>query len=265
MDILQQQFRKSRQMIAVLFCELALFATIVFPPQAQYVKSAGIVFSASTDNYESVVTDNVSQATMNTVMPTLTPTTVPVNTVIPTKVAATIKKPTAKPTVKPTVKPTGTLKPTPTRTITPTKTPILTPTFTKLPTPTSTMASCDLSYNLALLAEINKYRSQNGKPPYTLDSTISIAACNHSNWMVTTGIFSHTGIDGTTAAQRCAKVGTKCSGENIIKGDSKYTAPANAVFVVWGNSAPHRGNLLGAYTHIGIGRNGNCVTVDFAF
>jgi len=263
-------------MIAVLFCELALFAAIAFPPQARYVDSSGVVLSASTDNSEVAITVTVVSAVTDNIMSTFTPTAVPMNTVIPTKTTAAVTKPTTKPTakptitptIKPTIKPTETLKPTPTKTVIPTQTPILPPTFTRTPTPTlvptTAMATCDLNYSLALLAEINKYRSQNGKPAYIFDTTISIAACNHSNWMLTTGIFSHTGIDGSTAAQRCAKIGTKCSGENITTGNSSYILPANVV-QRWSGSPPHNANMLSAYTYAGIGKNGNYVTVDFAF
>jgi uncharacterized protein YkwD len=220
-------------------------------------------YNTNTDNTDIVdATDNVgfefviTPSVTNTLTPTITVslTNTPLPTVMPTYI----------PTVKPTIKPTSTVKPSPTRTNTPIPTNIVAPTRTPTPMPTTQNASCDLNYSLSLLAAINTYRIQNGKAAYSYDSTVGIAACNHSNWMLTTGIFSHTGINGTTASQRCALVGANCNGENITMGNDSYIAPATIV-TRWSGSAPHNANMLGSYTRVGIGRNGNYVTVDFGY
>jgi uncharacterized protein YkwD len=232
---------------------------------AQYIDLVGTVLSdnaeneGNTDNI-SINTDNHELVLLISIEPTLT--------IMPTSTMVSTPVPTGKPTTKPTLKPTSTVKPSPTSTKVPipTNTVAVVPTNTTVPTvvPTSINATCDLAYSQALLTEINRYRAQNGKPAYTLNATVSIAACNHSYWMLTTGVFSHTGINGSSASQRCAMVGTTCSGENITMGNTSYLVPATVV-TRWSGSAPHNGNMLGAYTHIGIGRNGNYVTVDFAF
>lgn len=188
-----------------------------------------------------------------TITPTLTKTPIP-----------TTKIPTPTPTK---LIPTPTKTPTPTSVPTNTPTPTITPTFTPTSTPIvipTTNAVCDYTYTVALFNEINNYRALNGKPAYTLDNTVSIAACNHSYWMKTTGIFSHTGLNNSTPAIRCSWVGTICSGENITMGNESYIQPA-AIISRWSVSAPHNENLLGSYKRVGIGRNGSYVTVDFGF
>jgi uncharacterized protein YkwD len=223
------------------------------------------------DNFE--ITDNIEDTDNKDFIQILTSaipafTNTPIWTVTPTTTMITTNTITltTKPTSIPTIKPTSTLRPSPTKTVTPTATKTTAPTPTPKPTviPTTQNATCDLNYSLALFNAINTYRSQNGKLAYSYDSTVAIAACNHSYWMLTTGIFSHTGINGTTSSQRCAMVGTTCTGENITMGNDAYILPAT-IIIRWSGSTPHNANLLGSYTRVGIGRNGNYVTVDFGF
>jgi uncharacterized protein YkwD len=188
--------------------------------------------------------------------PTQTPTSTPTPPKpTPTKYLPSptaIIQPTAMPTVAPTVRPT----------VIPTVAPTIAPTIV----PTLPSNICDQAFNVALLTEINNYRALKGKPPYSLDNLVSLAACNHSEWMRTTGIFSHTETNTLTpyAEDRCLAVGTTCSGENITWGNDYYVLPANIV-TRWSGSPDHNGNMLGAYTRIGIGKSGNYVTVDFGF
>jgi uncharacterized protein YkwD len=255
--------------VSLLFIGVGLIMATSFAINSEHADSSLVYITDNkqndhnTDNVDTIYsTDNMGFEFVIT--PSVTNTLIPTNTIIPTNTTVPTEVPTAIPTVKPTIKPTSTLKPSPTRTSTPIPTNTIIPTRTSTPIPTTQNATCDLNYSLALLAAINTYRSQNAKPAYIYDATVGIAACNHSYWMLTTGIFSHTGINGTTASQRCAMVGTTCTGENITMGNDSYILPATIV-TRWSTSAPHNANMLGSYTRVGIGRNGNYVTVDFGF
>lgn len=107
---------------------------------------------------------------------------------------------------------------------------------------------------------INDYRQSNGLTKLSLDPLISKAAANHSSWMSSTGTFSHTGENGSLPWDRCAAVGTTCSGEIIYKGSSG----PNGAFNGWKNSPPHNAIMLGSdFSTFGIGISGNYYTADF--
>ncbi len=107
---------------------------------------------------------------------------------------------------------------------------------------------------------INNYRQSNGLTKLSLDPLISRAAANHSNWMSSTGIFSHTGENRSLPWNRCAVVGTTCSGEIIYTGSSG----PNGAFNGWKNSPPHNTIMLESdFNTFGIGIAGNYYTADF--
>lgn len=89
-------------------------------------------------------------------------------------------------------------------------------------------------------------------PPLTLDTRLRTAARLHSRDMANNNYFSHTGLNGSTAAQRIAAAGYTGSllGENIAAGN----ATAAATMTQWMNSAGHCANIMRAsYKHLGVG------------
>lgn len=122
------------------------------------------------------------------------------------------------------------------------------------PTDPSLQAALDL---------VNSYRQAAGAPPVTLDSRLNAAAQSHSGDMARTGIFSHTGSDGSNAGQRITRQGYRWSswGENIAGGYATWQAAIRG----WMGSPGHRRNLLNpAYRHMGLGVTSRRYTQVFA-
>ena len=102
----------------------------------------------------------------------------------------------------------------------------------------------------------------NAKTPLAFHPKLIAAARAHSDWMLTTGIFSHDGVDGTTPTQRAARLGyTNDVGENIgYRSTNVAVGPAVLASMTRGvhdalfRSAGHRRNLLtGSYAVVGLG------------
>lgn len=108
-------------------------------------------------------------------------------------------------------------------------------------------------------ARVNQARLDEGLAPYGFSSLLTVAAQRHADDLAANQIWSHTGSDGSTAAQRIAAAGyaawTWNSGELIV-GENFWTGygtidDAMAFFL---DDPPHRDNLLSAvYREIGIG------------
>lgn len=117
------------------------------------------------------------------------------------------------------------------------------------------------------------------KQPLAANEFLNVAAADHSQWMLTTNIFSHTGQGGSSAGDRIEDAGYtnwRTWGENI-----SYRGGGNvqSVSVVEGHhdglfkSAGHRRNLLNdGFTEIGLGQeygrfnnfNASMLTQNFA-
>src|SRR5262249_18190386 len=113
-----------------------------------------------------------------------------------------------------------------------------------------------------LLRLINQHRKANGKGPLSMDSTLTKAAGDHTDWMQgPTGKFSHTGKNGSSFVDRVKAAGGRPGpwGENI----SGYSTPQE-VFNNWKNTAPHTQNRLGPYSKVGIGYKGSYWTAVFS-
>lgn len=98
-----------------------------------------------------------------------------------------------------------------------------------------------------IVADTNAARAEAGLPPLAQYSAINNVAQNWSDRMAATGDFSH---NPSYADQMPA--GWRRAAENIAYG---YTV--TGVVPAWMNSTGHRANILGDFTHIGVG-----VTVD---
>jgi hypothetical protein len=108
------------------------------------------------------------------------------------------------------------------------------------------------SFVLEVIRLTNQYRSDNGLSPLSIDLDLQEAAQQHSQNMANQDFFSHTGLDGSSSAQRALNAGYESSfvGENIGAG---YQTP-QAVVDGWINSPGHRANILNTnYNEIGVG------------
>lgn len=94
-----------------------------------------------------------------------------------------------------------------------------------------------------ILADTNAFRAREGKAPLALDLAMTEVARDWSQRMADTGVFAHNPDYSTQIPS-----GWTRAGENIAAGQS-----VESVVQAWINSSGHRANLLGDYTHIGIG------------
>jgi uncharacterized protein YkwD len=83
------------------------------------------------------------------------------------------------------------------------------------------------------------------------DLRLEQVAQRHADDQAAMRRMSHTGSDGSTLAERLARVGFawRAIGENVASGQQS----AQAVVAAWMDSSPHRANILSANTHLGVG------------
>lgn len=98
--------------------------------------------------------------------------------------------------------------------------------------------------------------------PLKWDYQLERAAIAHSIDMNVEGYFSHTGLDGSTFADRIngTEYGGSPGGENIAVG----YPDEQRVFEAWRNSPGHCMNMMnGSYKDIAVGRSGSYWTMVF--
>lgn len=138
------------------------------------------------------------------------------------------------------------------------------------------------AYEQFLLELINAERAKVGAQPLALDGDLNEAAAGHSQWMIATDSFSHTGSGGSSAGQRMTAAGYVFSGswtwgENIAwattRSPTGYQDEVQLLHTNLMNSSGHRANLLNDSFHeIGLGfevgeysgRESAFLTEDFA-
>lgn len=94
----------------------------------------------------------------------------------------------------------------------------------------------------ALLGQINATRAANGCGPVAPNPQLTAAATRHATDMLTTGVRSHTGSDGSSVVQRATDAGYapySSVGEVVFWSTGYSNDPAHAVNW-WMNSPPHR-------------------------
>lgn len=106
---------------------------------------------------------------------------------------------------------------------------------------------------------LNEYRAKNNLSKVTLDQSLTEVAIAHSEWMNSTGIFSHTGVNETKFYDRCANAGVTCRAENLADG----ILDAKKLLNSWQANPGHNKNLLGPYSKIGFGISGPYITLLF--
>lgn len=103
----------------------------------------------------------------------------------------------------------------------------------------------------SLLILHNRARIEEKRLKVQTSLKLQVAAQRHAEEMAERRKMTHTGSDGSTSAERIRAQGYryKRCGENIAYG---HYSPEH-VMRGWLNSPPHRKNILGAFTQIGIG------------
>ncbi|MEM6659618.1 MAG: CAP domain-containing protein [Pseudomonadota bacterium] len=114
-----------------------------------------------------------------------------------------------------------------------------------------------------MLNLINAERTSRGLNPVELELRLNSAAEDHSDWMLDTGIFSHTGVGSSSATQRIRDSGFELSGswstaENIAwqsqRGVPGFSDDVVDLHNALMNSSGHRANILNpGLAYIGIG------------
>jgi uncharacterized protein YkwD len=101
----------------------------------------------------------------------------------------------------------------------------------------------------ALLAAHNRERDKEHVPPLKLSRLLCESAAGHVRDMAKHQKLEHTGIDGSTVADRAKRRGYAYVrvGENIAKGQKSV----ERVMTTWMNSPGHRANILADFTEMG--------------
>jgi uncharacterized protein YkwD len=112
-----------------------------------------------------------------------------------------------------------------------------------------------------LYGRVNDVRAQHGVGPLLACGPLVAAADAHARDMATTGLFGHTGSDGSSVGGRALRhgYGSTYVGENIARGQQSV----DELLAEWMASGAHRTNLIKPdYQHVGFANvNGNWVGV----
>ncbi|KAG9307557.1 hypothetical protein G9A89_023122 [Geosiphon pyriformis] len=113
----------------------------------------------------------------------------------------------------------------------------------------------------SMLALVNNERAKNGLSALKISSQLNNCAQDHSNYQASINQMTHSDPAGEMGDRITANGFTwSAAAENVAFG---YTTE-NAVMDGWMNSPGHRENILGSYTHFGMGVNNNYWTQNFA-
>jgi hypothetical protein len=119
------------------------------------------------------------------------------------------------------------------------------------------------AYEQYLLELINAERAAAGVSPLAFDGDLNEAAESHSQWMLATDTFSHTGASGSNAGTRMTNAGYVFTGswswgENIARASTRspsgYQDEVLLLHTNLMNSSGHRANILDAdFREVGLG------------
>lgn len=107
----------------------------------------------------------------------------------------------------------------------------------------------------AVYQQINQVRQQDGLKTLKKNDRLAEVARRYSQQMADHEFFSHTGVDGTTVADRVVaqQITFQIVGENLYMG-TNIRKPAENAVEGWMNSPGHRENILRpVYAETGIG------------
>ena len=132
-------------------------------------------------------------------------------------------------------------------------TPTSTPTSSPTCTPPATIDPIDTALETETYNQISQQRANNGLTAISSDDRLVQAARRHAIDMATNNLTSHTGSDGSTAAQRILESCYPASATNEIIAFGFGGDPAQAVDW-WMNSPTHRSIVLTTgMDHMGVG------------
>ena len=211
------KFRSALGVGLVAFAVIALFSLINW--NSPGVGVASIEANREPALLSSMTTTTTAQQTSTTSVPETTTTTLAATTT------------TAPPTTTTTAKPTTTTTKT-----TPATTTTVAPTTTAAPS-----GSSNSGYEADFEQLINSHRANNGLSALISDSNLDSEARSWSQTMATTGNFEHSDISRFLGPWSSV-------GENIAYGGS-VTSMFNGLVA----SSGHNANMLGDFTHFGIG------------
>ena len=117
------------------------------------------------------------------------------------------------------------------------------------PSPETSSALSRLPLNDAVMAEVNRYRTQNGRPALRNNSFLSGIATQHSTFMARTGQLDHQGFGKRVFLSDAAEINPIF--ENV--GYSTQPMPASDIVQKWSTSEGHRKNMLGMINVVGVG------------
>ncbi len=123
------------------------------------------------------------------------------------------------------------------------------------PTPPPT-PSCGGSFSQQFYCLLNQYRASKNLGSISPNSGLAGVAMAHSQWMSSTGTFSHTGLNGSRMGDRCSAAGITCRGENLALGAKS----AQNLLDMWKASPAHNRILLENFSIGGLGISGSYVT-----
>lgn len=119
------------------------------------------------------------------------------------------------------------------------------------------------TYEQLMLELINVERTKTGAQPLVFNGDLNESSESHSNWMISTNVFSHTGAGGSSPGDRMDAAGYVFTGswawaENIAwmstRAPAGFQDEVQTLHNMLMNSAGHRANLLNdAYREVGIG------------
>ncbi len=119
------------------------------------------------------------------------------------------------------------------------------------------------AYEQFMLELVNAERAKTGAQPLVFNSNLNDSADSHSNWMIATDTFSHTGVSGSTPHLRMINAGYSFTGswtsaENIAwvstRAPTGLQDEVQLLHTNLMNSPGHKANILnGDFREIGIG------------
>ncbi len=158
-------------------------------------------------------------------------------------------KPVPKPEIKPDIKPVP--KPEVKPDIKPVPKPEVKPDIKPVPQPTPEVNPSINNFEIRVVELTNVERAKSGLSPLKMDNDLSKVAKLKSQDIQSKGYFDHTSPTYGSPFEMMKQFGIsyRSAGENIAKGQRTPEEVVNA----WMNSEGHRKNILGDFTHIGVG------------
>ena len=98
--------------------------------------------------------------------------------------------------------------------------------------------------------QLNAYRSSLGLEPLEADPFLGEIARGHSDDMLASGVLSHDGFDAR--ADEMIGDGALSAGENVAFNQG-FEDPATTAVDGWIDSPDHHANIVGDFTHGGVG------------